>query len=247
MAVVRKRPGDHRTTTGALRLYVDITVSGAELVDWEPDRIAALFRGIAMAMEAKNDGAWGGLGRPLLVDLCGGLGGVAEGFLAAGFEVVGYDIKDHGYPGRLIIQDVREVESIVAQGQGRDIPVLWASPPCQEFTIRDLPWGRLRNLPPPDLSIVNACFELGRRLNPKTFVLENVRGAQPWIGRAPLHRGSRYLWGDVALVPGCRELKVGCLDRADGYKAARRERGLDLAKIPFALSYGLAMACRGGA
>ena len=183
--------------------------------------------------------------QPLCIDLCAGLGGVAEGFLAADYDVVGYDIADHGYPGRLIIQDVREVESIVAQWQGQDITVLWASPPCQEFTVRDLPWGRVKDLPPPDLSIVNACREIARRLKPRVFVLENVRGAQPWIGRAPLHRGPYYFWGDVALIPECQEMKIGCLDRAHGYRNARRRSGLELAKIPLNLSYGLAMACRG--
>ena len=182
---------------------------------------------------------------PLLVDLCGGLGGVAEGFLVAGYRVVGYDIVDHGYPGELRIQDVREVDSIVAQWQGQDITVLWASPPCNEFTLRDLPWGRKRNLPPPDISIVTACFELGKRLKPRMFILENVRGAQPWIGRAPLHRGPFYLWGDVALVPNVKVTKVGCLDWGAGYKAQKRGRGNAIAKIPFDLAYGIAMAARG--
>ena len=34
------------------------------------------------------------------------------------------------------------------------------------------------------------------------LVLENVRAAQGWIGKARAHYGSRYLWGDVpALLP----------------------------------------------
>jgi len=196
----------------------------------------------------------------LCIDLCAGRGGVAAGFLAAGYEVVGYDIEDHGYPGRLIIQDVREVDSIVAQWEDKDITVLWASPPCNEFTVRDLPWGRNKNLPPPDMSIVNACFELARRLRPRIFVLENVRGAQAYIGRAPLHRGPYYFWGDVALLPA---LPLGHIKhvtygkyKPNGYKVTQivhsfKERlsgadPLERARIPFELSYGLAMACRGG-
>ena len=190
--------------------------------------------------------------QPLCIDLCCGLGGVAEGFLAAGYRVVGYDIENHGYPGELRLQDVREVDSIVDQWKGQDIIVLWASPPCNEFTIRDLPWGRNRNLPPPDLSIANACFDLARRLCPKIFVLENVRGAQPWIGRAPLHRGPYYFWGDVALVP---PLPEGHIYRANGKYLSQHRQSykehhwgrdpLKRAKIPFQLSYGLALACKG--
>ena len=34
------------------------------------------------------------------------------------------------------------------------------------------------------------------------MVVENVRGAQPWVGRAAWNYGSFYLWGDVpALMP----------------------------------------------
>lgn len=198
--------------------------------------------------------------KPRLLDLCAGLGGVAEGFLAAGYDVTGYDIQDHGYPGRLILQDVREVDAIVAQWQGVDITVLWASPPCNEVSLRDLPWGRKKNLPPPDLSIFEACFELAKRLKPRVFVLENVRGAQPWIGRAPLHRGPYYFWGDVAMMPWLppghhRHVTYGRY-KSNGNKVTKivhsyKEHGsgakpLERAKIPFDLSYGLAMACRGG-
>ena len=34
------------------------------------------------------------------------------------------------------------------------------------------------------------------------LVVENVKGAQPWVGRAKWHYGAQYLWGDVpALMP----------------------------------------------
>ena len=32
------------------------------------------------------------------------------------------------------------------------------------------------------------------------MVVENVRGAQPWVGRAKANYGSFYLWGDVEMV-----------------------------------------------
>ena len=35
--------------------------------------------------------------KPLCIDLCCGLGGWAEGFLAEGYDVVGFDIKRHRY------------------------------------------------------------------------------------------------------------------------------------------------------
>jgi hypothetical protein len=32
------------------------------------------------------------------------------------------------------------------------------------------------------------------------MVVENVRGAQPWVGKAKANFGSFYLWGDVGMV-----------------------------------------------
>jgi hypothetical protein len=110
------------------------------------------------------------------------------------------------------------------------------------------------------MSIVNACFELSRRLKPRIFVLENVRGAQAYIGRAPLHRGPYYFWGDVALLPALppghiKHVKYGKY-KANGYKVTRIVHSyqdfygganpLERARIPFELSYGLAMACQRG-
>ena len=44
-----------------------------------------------------------------------------------------------------------------------------------------------------------ACEAAGRFI---PMVQENVKGAQPWVGRARWHFGSYYLWGDVpALMP----------------------------------------------
>jgi site-specific DNA-cytosine methylase len=74
----------------------------------------------------------------ICVDLYCGLGGWAEGFLAEGWRVVGFDIERHrypdggGYPGQLILQDVLTVT-------GRQIAVpglacIVASPPCQEYS-----------------------------------------------------------------------------------------------------------------
>jgi hypothetical protein len=50
----------------------------------------------------------------LCIDLYCSLGGWAEGFLAEGYECRGYDIEAHdygtaGYPGELILRDVRSI------------------------------------------------------------------------------------------------------------------------------------------
>ena len=138
------------------------------------------------------------MSRPLCIDLCCGLGGWARGFLAAGYDVVGFDVERLPYPGQLVLQDVRTID-------GRRLAsarVIVASPPCEEFSRHDQPWTRRRNPPPPDLSIAEACFRIAQESG-VPLVLENVRGAQKWLGRAVARVGSCYLWGAgvPAIVP----------------------------------------------
>jgi hypothetical protein len=146
--------------------------------------------------------------QPLAVDLYCGLGGWTEGLLAEGYRVVGFDIERHdygtgGYPGQLVLQDVLTLHG----SQFKEAALIVASPPCQAYSYRAMPWKRAKALPPPDNALFEACFRIQReaiaaagRFIP--LVVENVRGAQPWVGQARWHYGSYYLWGDVpALMP----------------------------------------------
>lgn len=135
---------------------------------------------------------------PLVIDLCCGLGGWAEGFLALGFRVIGFDIERLPYPGQLVLQDVRTLDG----SRFRGARVIVASPPCQEFSRHDQPWTRKRNPPPPDMSLVESCFRIAKEAG-VPLILENVRGAVPYLGPPIARYGYRYLWGDgvPALIP----------------------------------------------
>jgi len=98
------------------------------------------------------------------------------------------------------------------------------------------------------------------------MVQENVRGAQPWVGRAPWHYGSYYLCGDVpALMPTTHKgVKVAGMNWAkfgepdykavafndprhhEGTKAgkARKMASAKIAKIPFPLASHIARVYR---
>ena len=152
--------------------------------------------------------------KPLAIDLYCGLGGWAEGFLAEGYDVVGFDTERHdygtgGYPGQLVLQDVLTLHG----SQFRDAAVIVASPPCQAYSYRAMPWKRAKALPPPSNELFDVCFRIQREASEAAgrhipLVVENVKGAQPWVGRARWHYGSFYLWGDVpALMPSTRILK----------------------------------------
>jgi len=156
--------------------------------------------------------------KPLCIDLFCGLGGWSAGFLAEGYSCIGFDIERHdygagGYPGQLVIQDALTIHG----SQFRDAACIVASPPCQEYSYMAMPWSRAKakaaeyrdgTRDVADLTrLFDACFRIQREACEATgrhipMVVENVKGAQPWVGRAKWHYGSFYLWGDVpTLMP----------------------------------------------
>jgi len=144
----------------------------------------------------------------LAIDLFCGLGGWAEGFLSEGYDVIGFDVEKHdygtgGYPGQLVLQDVLTLHG----SQFRNATVIVASPPCQAYSYRAMPWKRAKALPPPDNTLFEACFRIQREASEAAgryipLIVENVRGAEKWVGSASWKFGSFYLWGDIpALMP----------------------------------------------
>lgn len=83
--------------------------------------------------------------KPLPIDSFCGLGGWAEGFLAEGYDVIGFDIEVRPYPGQLVIQDVLTLHG----SQFKNAAVIVASPPCQAYSYRAMPWKLAKALPPP--------------------------------------------------------------------------------------------------
>jgi len=164
--------------------------------------------------------------RPLAVDLFCGLGGWTEGLLAEGYDVIGFDIwhhvyGEHRYPAQLVIQDVLTLHG----SQFKDAALIVASPPCQAYSYRAMPWKRAKALPPPDNTLFEACFRIQREASEAAgrhipLIVENVRGAQKWVGRARWNFGSFYLWGDVpALMPFTSKravMKAGVTHRSNG-------------------------------
>jgi hypothetical protein len=173
--------------------------------------------------------------RPLAIDLFCGLGGWTDGLLAEGFEVIGFDIErhvygEHKYPAQLVIQDVLTVHG----SQFRHVDLIVASPPCQEYSYMAMPWSRAKKMAAEYRSgerdvkkltaLFDACFRIQREACEAAgrhipMVLENVRGAIPWVGRSRYNYGSFHLWGDVpALMPQTARavLKNGVTHRANG-------------------------------
>lgn len=158
--------------------------------------------------------------KPMAIDLFCGLGGWTDGLLAEGYDVTGFDIEEHvygehRYPARLVVQDVLTLHG----SQFRDAALIVASPPCQEYSYMAMPWKLAKAKAAAiradatgqkfaDLTrLFYSCFRIQREACEAAgrhipLVVENVKGAQPWVGRARWNYGSFYLWGDVpALMP----------------------------------------------
>lgn len=160
--------------------------------------------------------------KPLAIDLFCGLGGWTEGLLDQVYRVVGFDIKVRPYAGQLVLQDVTTIHG----SQFKNAALIVASPPCQAYSMMAMPFSRGKQIAAalrgggefPDkykgsrtLDELNACFNACFRIQREAseaagrhipMVVENVKGAAPWVGRAKWHYGSFYLYGDVpALMP----------------------------------------------
>lgn len=172
--------------------------------------------------------------KPLAIDLFCGLGGWSDGLLAEGWNVVGFDIERHQYgdhrryPAQLVLQDVLTLHG----SQFRHALLIVASPPCQEFSYMAMPFSRGKQIATAlrgsgdfprgytgsrTIAELTALFDARFRIQREAseaagrhipLVVENVKGAQPWVGRALWHYGSYYLWGDIpALMPTVASLR----------------------------------------
>jgi len=71
--------------------------------------------------------------------------------------------------------------------------VLWASPPCTEFSDANPRVDHATKRP--SLALVVATLELVAKLRPRWWILENVRGAIPFLGIPVQKIGPWCLWG----------------------------------------------------
>ena len=122
--------------------------------------------------------------RPIAVDLFAGAGGMTLGFEQAGFDVLAAveldpihaSVHEYNFPfWTTICRNVTEISAKeIREGSAidnRDIDVVFGGPPCQGFSLmgkRDLSDGRN--------SLIFHFLRLVIELQPKFFVMENVRG-----------------------------------------------------------------------
>jgi len=141
------------------------------------------------------------------------------------------------YPAQLVLQNALTIHG----SQFKDARLIVASPPCQEYSYMAMPWSLAKQREREYLDgtrdvkdltrLFDACFRIQREACEAAgrhipMVVENVRGAQKWVGRAKWNFGSFYLWGDVpALMPipiqKSQKAAAGSCKRLPGAKGGR--------------------------
>lgn len=167
---------------------------------------------------------------PLCIDLYCGLGGWAEGFIAEGWRVRGFDIEAHdygtgGYPGELILRDVRSIHG----SELKDAACIVGSSPCQEFSYRAMPWKRAKALGPPllGMELFQAQFRIQREASEaagRYIPMKFSQSGDAWFDGKPRDK----MLGDKG--------PAAYGSKSDSRKAASAL----IAKIPFALASHIA-------
>jgi hypothetical protein len=146
-----------------------------------------------------------------LLDLFCGRWGWSRAFAARGWECIGVDLVRPKILAeyRFIECDVLLLTPEWIRGQAPDFIV--ASSPCEQFSVHCMKFTAKKDHPYPEMGI--KLFHHTRRLCEDSgvpFVMENVRCAEQFVGRAQAHAGSFYLWGTAVppLLPK-RLIKMG--------------------------------------
>lgn len=195
--------------------------------------------------------------KPKILDCFCGKGGVSDGFAAEGFDVTGIDIIDApgklGYSHRFIRADMRDLRGEDFRG----FDVIWASPPCRDFTRIGIVVGhrwKVPQNPENGLKLIRIACAFIDAAQPKFWILENVSRLTKFYEEPPqmtVNLGRfmyRSFWGDFPLFLMPTTDRKLCEKSASGFIThGSRERRLsswNRSKIPFVCSQAFARAIK---
>lgn len=184
------------------------------------------------------------------LDLCSGLGGASQPALDRGWKVIRVDIEPKFKPD--IVADVRALPL-----KPFHVDVLWASPPCQEFSRHGLPCF-FPNEGDPDLEIALAVKSAIDRLRPRFWAVENVRASRKWLskifGRVHLSTTGHAIWSNLLFLVQPIKPHKGCVGHglekrwgtigvcSGGGKNGERRNSAESAKIPYEIGEAICRA-----
>lgn len=181
-----------------------------------------------------------------VLDLFCGKGGWSIPFIEDGAHVVGVDIKDLGYPGHLILEDIRNLDG----HRFRDYDFIVGSPPCNEFStamFQAISVGRKPN-PEKGLELIHEFNRFVAEAKPRFWLMENVRRLEKWYPIKPIWRfrmgaqAQRSTWGNLP-IPLATDLRFPnrILSTTRGRHYAKRKGvkalvSADFAMIPYPIA-----------
>src|SRR5262245_44318730 len=112
---------------------------------------------------------------PLMLDLFAGIGWASRAMRERGWQVITVDNNPAFCP-----TTVEDVHLYSYRGPQPDL--VWASPPCEEFSHKTLPWLMSRNLiRTPSMSLIESAIRVISEIRPTFWVIENVKGSIPYL------------------------------------------------------------------
>jgi hypothetical protein len=146
-----------------------------------------------------------------MIDLFSGLGGASEAFVRDGWTVIRIEnnMLLSGVPHTRMLDISRWQEWLddllieISETEGESVSLIWASPPCREFTQAysgPIPRAKREGREfTPDLTLMEAAYDIICRVRPKHWVIENVVGAieffTPELGPYTQKVGPFVMWG----------------------------------------------------
>jgi hypothetical protein len=167
-----------------------------------------------------------------MIDLFCGYKGASEAMRRRGWIVETADIMKSFQPTYTV--DLQDWSFEPTNPDLRIPDLVWASPPCQEFSRQTMPWTRARNPAPPDLSLIKSAQRIIDEIRPRWWVIENVRGAIPYLGKPVKKIGAYCLWGKFP------DFEATTSKRKESLPSWKKQ---ERALVPYSISLALALAC----
>lgn len=190
----------------------------------------------------------------IFIDLFSGLGGASHAFdedpnwctfkidnnpelleFNRGLHIL--DISDTG-------SIIRMIENLLCEIGHRfhETMVIWASPPCQQFSYANADRKQGQTAEDFDMTLFDAALDIIEHFQPDAWIIENVLGAVPIVedeyGMLPNQQiGSIVMWGNFPSI--AIRARDSFEHRKFDAKGSRSLRPNWRAKIPQAVSFGL--------